>query len=589
MKRFEAVNKLKFLSDHRCLSIILILLSVPFVIGGCATGKAISTGTPASPSPTPTPVAASVAVVPHSVSLQVNTQQQFAVSVTGLSSNAVNWTASGGVISSSGLYTAPGAAGTYTVTATSQVDSTKSNAATVTVTTTPPPPTPTPTPTPAPSATPTPTPAPTATPTPTPTPAPGVAVTISPSIVSIGTGGTQQFTATVTGSANTAVTWTASVGTISSTGLYTASSASGTATVTATSVADSTKSASAQVLVGGAGTVLGQAAATLAPGQWFHFTAAENASWNGGALLNLGPGNTSTDNATTWSTKGLWNPVTKEFYFVGGGHCGSGNSGCPGTQMVLRYNDSTNTWSASYRDGGHTYEGPTLNTTPGTNNEIFMRLFASDGVDVFNIASQSWTTSLASVPSLGGPDCCMAMEYFPDRNSLITIDNDYGIYEYAFSTGQWSGCLFGTSSSVGCPGATHNLCGPSSTEAPWARYDSVHHRVVLGGCTNVYALSSSLALTQISSSPFDISVGTSASPVTEDPATGKIVSWNPTGTTFTSDGTSWVNAGISPFSNPVNGGLVCAPVTSYNVVMCFYAGTSSIPVSGATVWLYKAQ
>jgi hypothetical protein len=117
----------------------------------------------------------------------------------------------------------------------------------------------------------------------------------------------------------------------------------------------------------------------------------------------------------------------------------------------------------------------------------------------------------------------------------------------------------------------------------------VRHRLVFGGCTNVYALSSSLALTQLSSSPFDISVGTSASPVTEDPATGKIVSWNPSGTTFTSDGTSWVNAGISPFSNPVNGGLVCAPVTSYNVIMCFYAGTSSIGVSNATVWLYKAQ
>src|SRR6185312_4427603 len=269
--------------------------------------------------------------------------------------------------------------------------------------------------------------------------------------------------------------------------------------------------------------VLAKAAAALTPGQWFHFTAAENTSWNKGALLNLAPTHTGTDNATAWSTKGLWNPVTKEFYFVGGGHCGSGNSGCPGTQMVLRYSDSTNTWSANYRDGGHTYEGATINTTPGANNDVFMRLYSSTSINTYDIASQAWaSTSIASVPN--GSDCCLAMEYFPDRNSLITVDNDYGVYEYSFSTGKWGGCLFGTSSSVGCPNGTHNFCGASSTAAPWERYDPVNHRMLLGGCSNVFALSSSLGLTQLSSAPFSISVGTTASPVTIDPGTGKLIS-----------------------------------------------------------------
>jgi len=560
MKSRQVSKSAQFFADHGYLSVVAVVCSLQFLlaIGGCGS-KNTSNNVPATPSP------AAVLVSPQSVPLQVNTKQQFAASVTGLSSDAVTWTASGGTITSAGLYTAPTSAGTYSVTATSQSDSTKSDSATVTVSTNPP------------------------APTPTPTPVPSVSVTISPSIISLGTSGTQQFTATVKGSTNTAVTWTASGGSVSSSGLFNAQASAGTDTVTVTSVADPTKSATAQVLVGGAGTTLAQAAASVTPGVWFHFTAAENASWNGGALLNLAATHTGTDNATAWSTKGLWNPVTKEFYFVGGGHCGSGNSGCPGTQMVLRYNDSTNTWSASYRDGGHTYEGPAINTTAGANNEIFLRLFSSNGVDVYNIASQAWTTSLATVPSLAGPDCCMAMEYFPDRNSLITIDPDSGIYEYSFASAKWSGCLFGTASSVGCPNGTHNFCGVATTEAPWARYDPVHHRLLLGGCKNVYALSSSLVLTTLTSSTFDISVGTSDSPITMDPATGKLVSWDPTGTTFTSDGTSWVNAGVSPFSNPVTGGLVCAPVSSYNVVMCFYAGTNSIPASGATVWLYKAQ
>ena len=76
-----------------------------------------------------------------------------------------------------------------------------------------------------------------------------VSVSISPLTASIVTGATKQFTSTVTGSTNTAVTWTTSNGTVSATGLYTAPSLAGASTVTATSVADATKSASATVTI----------------------------------------------------------------------------------------------------------------------------------------------------------------------------------------------------------------------------------------------------------------------------------------------------------------------------------------------------
>ncbi len=84
--------------------------------------------------------------------------------------------------------------------------------------------------------------------------APTISVSLSPSTTSLTTGGTQQFTGSVTGTSNTGVTWSASGGTISSTGLYTAGSAAGSYTVTATSVADSSKSAQAQVTVAAPGT-----------------------------------------------------------------------------------------------------------------------------------------------------------------------------------------------------------------------------------------------------------------------------------------------------------------------------------------------
>jgi hypothetical protein len=79
----------------------------------------------------------------------------------------------------------------------------------------------------------------------------GVSVGISPSSVTLSATQQQQFTATVSGTSNTAVTWSATAGTISASGLYTAPSVSAqtSVTVTATSSADLAKSASAAVTV----------------------------------------------------------------------------------------------------------------------------------------------------------------------------------------------------------------------------------------------------------------------------------------------------------------------------------------------------
>ena len=159
------------------------------------------------------PSAIAISVSPLTASLAVGNTQQFTASVTGSANTAVAWSATGGSVSSTGLYTAPSISGTYMVTATSLADPSKSASATVTVNG-------------------------------------SVAVTISPPALSIGLGGTQQFTATVTGTIDTAITWTASGGTISTSGLFTAPPAvTGIYVVTATSVADPTKSASATVTV----------------------------------------------------------------------------------------------------------------------------------------------------------------------------------------------------------------------------------------------------------------------------------------------------------------------------------------------------
>src|SRR5262249_17162202 len=88
-------------------------------------------------------------------------------------------------------------------------------------------------------------------------PPPPIAVTVQPRAASVVAGSqTQQFTASVTNDPQSrGVTWSvdgvaggnASVGTISSNGLYTPPSSAGPHTVTATSVADNSKTATATV------------------------------------------------------------------------------------------------------------------------------------------------------------------------------------------------------------------------------------------------------------------------------------------------------------------------------------------------------
>jgi len=168
------------------------------------------------------PASVSVTISPTSSSLNTNGTQQFSDTVTGTSNTAVTWSvveSGGGSVSSTGLYTAPATAGTFHVKVTSQADTTKSAQATVTVT--------------------------------VPT---SVAISISPTSSSLSTGGTQQFTDTVTGTSNTAVTWSvveSGGGSVSSTGLYTAPATAGTFHVKVTSQADATKSAQATVTVTG--------------------------------------------------------------------------------------------------------------------------------------------------------------------------------------------------------------------------------------------------------------------------------------------------------------------------------------------------
>jgi hypothetical protein len=215
---------MNYLLQHRVLNLLLLLIILTATAAGMSgcTGNAAARS-PLSTSPSGTSsTGISVTISPTSSSSLTNGTLPFTATVQGTTNESIIWKASPGSITPSGVYTAPATAGTATVTATSVADPAKSASAIVTVTTTP------------------------ANPVVT-------SVAISPVSTSATTGATLQFTATVQGPvADKSVTWKASLGTITSSGLYTAPAKTGTDTVTATSDADPSKSGSATIAIGAA-------------------------------------------------------------------------------------------------------------------------------------------------------------------------------------------------------------------------------------------------------------------------------------------------------------------------------------------------
>ena len=159
-----------------------------------------------------------VSIFPPTAAVIQGATQPFTATVNGTSNPAVTWTvleAAGGSITSTGVYTAPNTFGNFHVIATSQADSTKSSAAVVTV--------------------------------------PSVAISLNQTAVTIDVGNQFMFVANVTGTVNTAISWSiqegGSGGSITSLGIYTAPGTHGTFHVIATSQADTTHQVTATVTV----------------------------------------------------------------------------------------------------------------------------------------------------------------------------------------------------------------------------------------------------------------------------------------------------------------------------------------------------
>jgi hypothetical protein len=208
-----------------------------------------------------------IVVSPSTAAIPKSGTQQFTSSVTGST-----WTVNGacaGSVSSAGVFTATSAVETCTVTSTL---SASSGSATVNV----------------------------------------QGLTVTPPSVGLLVGGTQQFTVNFTS------TWSATCGTISGSGLYTAPSTNGTCTITATAVNGGT-TATGTATVSGAQTFI---PLTVTPTSWNFGTVTSGSSTTKAfAVSNIGTGSVTPTLALTGSAAYTISANTCTGAIAGGGNC----------------------------------------------------------------------------------------------------------------------------------------------------------------------------------------------------------------------------------------------------------------------------
>jgi Fe-S cluster assembly iron-binding protein IscA len=350
-----------------------------------------------------------VTLTPSPAQVIVGQTQQFTAKVTGTNNTAVTWMIVGGgcepncgTISATGLFTAPPNPPTIPavdVIAVSVADPTRSASSFVTI-------------------------------------EQNVVVTVSPSPVALKTGAAQQFTATVSGSANRGVNWSvsgkgctgATCGTITAAGLYTAPATApnpAAVTITATSQSDPLASGTATVTIGTPIKVtVAPPTASVATGGQQKFTATVT-------------GNANT--AVNWSLTGPSCPNA----------CGSINGTGEYTAPAAVPNSNVTVVATSQADG---VSNGTATVTVTSKNEANLKgqyafLFRGrDANGVYQAAGSfvadgdgNVTAGVEDINRISGPSTNLAFtgtySVAGDNRGILVIKNAKGTFTYTFALG----------------------------------------------------------------------------------------------------------------------------------------------------------
>jgi hypothetical protein len=305
-------------------------------------------------------------------------------------------------------------------------------------------------------------------------------------------------------------------------------------------------------------TVLEQTAAAMQPGTWADITSQVGGSAAIGSLLQTAPG----AHINEYADKGVWNPNTKEGLYVGISHTG-------GYEKFIKYSDASNTFSVvtsqTNGDPQHSYQHNALNIA---NNDFYLRPYNSKTIRRYR--NGSWGT-IASIP-MPTYQVAGALEAFPERNGMVFVDGDWGVWWYNYATAAWT-LLKETNGGQGTSlgkfpmGPYHNV----------AVYNPVHKIILFGGgngSSTLYKMDQNGNLSQETSAPTSVAINSTI--FTVDPASGDYLlfsnsrgfwKYNPTTKAWAAMPSSQHPPFFSAAADGPALGTVAFPITTYGVTM----------------------
>lgn len=345
-------------------------------------------------------------------------------------------------------------------------------------------------------------------------------------------------------------------------------------------------------------TSLHTAATALSPGSWTTLSTTDFIV--GGNNILLTPSGESDQYITQYTDDMLWDPVTRQMHFRGGSHKETTQPGQ--YRKHVRYVESTNTWN-TVTDGGfqahHAYDHYAIRSDCG---RIYYREYSSTTVRIYNLTTPGWDGTITSIPA-GNVQVAGGLEYFPDRNSLIFVDGDWGVWEFTFTAGS---CTAGSwtqlaNTNVQPANGLPNLGAAGSSMGSYhviARYNRVHRVMLLGGggSSNLYKMTAAGAFSTVTDTPATLNYGTTGGLLLTDPISGLylLFSSDSSGVFYTLD----ISSGAGTWDQQVSGseptwfsvgpdgptfGAACTPIATYGIIACIKWATGG----GGGVYLYK--
>jgi hypothetical protein len=316
-------------------------------------------------------------------------------------------------------------------------------------------------------------------------------------------------------------------------------------------------------------------AASLKPGTWGVLS---SSGFDGGKILETKSFGKS---ILQYANKAVWDPASKRFMFMGAPHYEP--------HRFVIYNDATNSWSTGplanscqASDAGcvsHSYDHNTIDPASGT---MYFRLVGGKQVYRLPQGAAAWSR-LPDVPMSTNPQCCGALEWFPDRNELVYFDGDWGVWVYSPASNAWTQIAH---TNAGSGGALPKL--PMRSYHNVGYYSPKDRAMLFGGANNLYRYNANGTLTTLKTPPVPVAVTETV--VAPDPATGKFLVFADGNRFYDYDlaTDTWTqkSAATAPpiwLSGDVFD-TVAAPISSHGVVMLV-----KYNFSNSKIYLYKHQ